>query len=202
MRGFSLLEIVLCCALLTILTAVLCLAWVRGARTWMYTTRLTTRISELRIARSRIERELAPSSALGLDTQTTVLTFPSGYGLRGTPEAETFFRRPGTINPQWRKYAVYWWVASEGVLYFREVPIPGGNPAESQTTRLSLADLGSGVQALPFYATGGEKLAEKVSDFVVDVQNVTVTLQLECSDTYNSTNLRKQRIQSTTLLRN
>lgn len=196
------LEMLLSCALLTLLTGVLALAWTRGARGWTYSSKLSARMSRMAVLRHRVEKELNGSNALSLEAQGTSLSFASAVGLRNSAESGEYFRLPGRAEPRWRKYILYYWVSAEQCLYNRELGIPAGSPAETAPVRLTQVDLGSGPRALPFYCTGGEPVAKDVSDFSVQVDTNLVRLEFTCSEAIHGSTVRSFRVCSTTEVRN
>ena len=75
MRGYTLIELTVVCLLFTGLTAVLTLAWTRGARTITYSDKLTARLNQLSLVRHRIERELSETHTLSLQVRPSALAF-------------------------------------------------------------------------------------------------------------------------------
>jgi hypothetical protein len=205
-HGFSLPELLISCLLLTILTGVLAFAWTRGARSWISTSKLSSRLSQLRILRHRVETELIASSSLGLDCREApapgILSYPSAYGLKGTVEASTFFRVPAGVSPRWRKYCLYYWIPGDNTVLWKEIPVPAGHAAEQSPTPLSRCKFSAVAQPLDVYATGGKVVAEFVSDFQVRREEQSVQLEWETSEAYHGGTQRKIRISSTTLVRN
>lgn len=199
-RGFSIPELLISCALLTALTSLLTLAWIKGARSWLSTSRLSTRLSQVQILKQRIEGELSGSSVQGVECEPALLSFPSAYGLRGSAEAETYFRMAGQVAPRWRKYCVYYWQPAERKVYFVEVPIASGNAAESRAQPLS--QLGPAPRPLSFYASGGKVLAEQVTGFQVQLEDQVVQLTLDTTEAYTGRTNRTLHFVSATLVRN
>lgn len=195
-------EVLISCALLTVLTGMLTFAWTRGARSWLSASKLSTRLSQIQVLKHRVEVELCGSSADGVDCQPAILSFPSAYGLRGTPEAESYFRVSGGTAPLWRKYCLYYWDSANQQVLTREIPIPTGSSAERQALGLSLADVGSGAQPLATYATGGKVLAEQVSRFEVQQEDLMVQLTVETTEAYHGQTNRTLHVVSSTLVRN
>lgn len=192
MRGFSVLELLLSAVLFCVLTTLATLAWVRGSRTWLYSSKLSARLNQMCLFRHRVERELLESNVLTVEAESTAMALASAYGMRGTPEAQRYFVQAG--QPQWQKYCLYY--LSQTTLYGREIAVP-----RSELKPLSQFDFGAGPRALPFYSTGGKALAESVSRFEANYLEGTLHFELECSEAYVGQNQRKLRLASTTLVR-
>jgi hypothetical protein len=197
-----LLELMVSSVVFTVLTGVLTFAWTRGARGWIYSTKLSARLSQVYVLRHRIEKELASSNLLTLDHSAGALSFASAYGVRNTIHSGRYFRIPQRAEPSWQKYCLYYWVPADLTIYSREVELPGGHSAQTQPVNLCAIDVGSGVRDLPFYCNGGKKVAELVSDFQVTVDLNSVHLEWECSEPYHGANVRKIRVRSATTVRN
>mgnify|MGYP007126011264 CR=1 FL=1 len=62
----------------------------------------------------------------------------------------------------------------------RELAVPTTSPAWSTPQPLSTVDLGSGVQPLSFYASGGKPLASEVEEFAIQRtgRSIEVTVKL------------------------
>lgn len=187
MRGFSVLEVLLSAFLLSVLTLVATLAWVRGSRTWVYSSRLSSRMSQMCLFRHRVERELLESNVLTVEAEGNALSLASAYGMRGSPQAETYHCRDG--QPLWQKYCLYYW--QQTTLYGREVAL-----SQSELLPLSQFDFGSGPRALSFYQSGGQAVADSVTYFQADLSEATLHFEMECQE-----NRRRLRLNSTTLVR-
>lgn len=203
MRGFSLLEVVLSCALLIFLMAMTTLAWVKGARAWVTNSRLVARSNQVALAVRGLERELSQTSNNALVTAPGVLAFPSAYGVRGQAGQDQFHRlATQPIEPQWSKYLVYYYTAADQTLNLREVAIPTTSSAALQPLPLPDADLGSGPQALSGYASGGKVVAGRITLCEFDRQGPTLQVHLGYEESSEGGHLRKSEARSTTLLRN
>jgi prepilin-type N-terminal cleavage/methylation domain-containing protein len=200
-RGFSMLEMLVTCALFTMLTGILTLAWVRGSRGWLSSSKLSNRLSQLHVLRHRLEKELVGSSLLSLESSGNALAYASAYGLRDSAESGQYFHLPQRAEPCWKKFCLYYWNAADQSIQGRELALPNGHSAQSQPAQLSTLDLGGGPRALPFYCSGGKVLAGAVTSFEVQLEQGTVTLQLECTEAYHGTHARKLRVRSVTAVR-
>lgn len=129
-RALSLMELLISCALFSLLVALLTLAWIRGSRAWLSASAVTQRLSQMQALRHRIERELQESTAASLDTQSNpgILSFASPRGLRTNSQGDLYTRIAGTALPQWQRYSLYWWNPDTQSLYGREIPLPAGHP--------------------------------------------------------------------------
>lgn len=116
MKGYSLVELVVVTFLFTALTAVLALAWTKGARSITYSNKVTARLNELTLVRHRMERELAQTQSLSLQTRPTMLAF----GLGG----DDYFRHLA----QWPSLCLYYY--ANNCLYRRELAAPLDHPLD------------------------------------------------------------------------
>lgn len=117
MRGYSLLELIVVTLLFTGLTAVLTLAWTRGARSITYSDKVVARLNQLTLVRHRIERELAETHTLSLQIRPTLFTF--------SLQQDDYYQH----FDQWPVLAYYYLEADK--LYRRQLPAPLHPPLEA-----------------------------------------------------------------------
>ncbi|MFN8607153.1 MAG: hypothetical protein U0931_06455 [Vulcanimicrobiota bacterium] len=110
------LELTVVTVLFTGLTAILTLAWTRGARGITYSDRITARLSQLNVVRHRLERELSQTHALSLQVRPTMLCF--------AVQPDDYIRR---LN-QWDRVCLYYYASAQ--LSRRELDLPLDHPLE------------------------------------------------------------------------
>lgn len=177
-RGFSLLELVVSCALFTLLTGALFFAWIRGTRAWLVASQRADLTTHAQLVLRRLERSLQASASAGLAFQADILTYPSTFGLTSTGNNTNFASNTSTGDLNWSKYLVWYRASLPRELWMREVAVPGASSAYSQALPLPAADLGSGPQALASYATGGSKVCDNVDTFSTSQAGLLVTVAL------------------------
>lgn len=133
MRGYSLLELTVVTVLFTGLTAILTLAWTRGARGITYSDRITARLSQLSVARHRLERELSQTHCLSLQCRPSMICFAL--------QPDDYFRQ----LDGWTRVCLYYYVAPD--LFRRELELPLDHPIEyyahsGKLVATSLSDFG------------------------------------------------------------
>lgn len=117
MRGYSLPELIVVTVIFTALTGVLTLTWIRGCRGVTYSDRMTARLNQLTLLRHRLDRELAQTHGLSVQTRPTMLCFAL--------QPDDYFRRFG----QWDRLCLYYYDSTS--LYRRELDSPLDHPLET-----------------------------------------------------------------------
>lgn len=188
MRGFTLPEVLVSATLMLLLTVVLATAWVQGARSWNYASRLSARFHQLVAVRHRLEKDLLNSNSRTVDVEPAALAFASAQA-----DAEHYVRVEGM--PVWQKYFLYY--RSGPTLARREITAPAG--AEGGLTE---CDFGTGPHALSYYAGAGQVQLDAVSDFQVSREGSVVHVELECRQVFYTDRERAVRLTSSTRVRN
>lgn len=191
----TLLELIVSSSLLALLTAALFFSWESGSRAWLVASQRQDLISAAQVVLRRVERVLEASSSAGLAYQNNpaILTLPSCFGVNATSSEFAASDTTGEVN--WQKYTVVYQQGAQ--LFWLDLPIPTGNTARTVAAQLPAVDLGSGLHGLPFYATGGAKVADGVGNLTISLSGRAVILKLDMSASG-----RTASFSSTTLLRN
>lgn len=193
MRGFSLTELVLSCALLAILTALVTFAWVRGARTWVVATRVASRSNQISLLMRGLERELLQTQGTAVTVEGTSLAFPSPYGVRGQVGQDVYHRQLNSTEPLWSKYQIYSHHLANQTVTLVEVAIAPASPQALTATPLT---------GLAAYVAPSRVLAQQVTLCQFQRQGPALVLQLEWEEQGEGSHRRHYQTSSSTVMRN
>ncbi len=201
-RGFSVVEVMVSCAIFSGLLMLLFLAYRMGASAWKKGDTETELLQNVQLAVDKISRPLEASCAESVttfsDPTRVAVSFLSPVDTAGNLAVQT-----GTIRPDWQRYEVFYFDRVEHALFQRTLDLLPLSPQHQSPGPIELFVSPTGAHPLSFYCTDGRPIARHLTDFTVSLVGSVLTFEVECQmKRYGTDRMESQRLRSVTHLRN
>lgn len=194
-RAFSLIEMLVSGTLLVLLLGMITFTFQIGASAWRKTDTQSDLLQDLEKVGALWVREACGTRQLSLCSSGTAMALPQA--IDDLLDYEVSLPSGSLI---YRRYRLYYWDSASREVRLRNLPFAAPVPCPP---RLDSVDLGSGVQSINFYCTGGKALARDVDQFQVHKNGNLWSIDIQARRTrYGRTDPEEVRVTFSAFPRN